>query len=169
MGANSRANDAECQAKIMLSIHSDDHFMGQALLQAELAFEEKEIPIGAVIVCENRIIAKAYNQVEKLQDVTAHAEILAITAAQNYLGSKYLNDCTLFVTLEPCNMCAGALFWSQIGHVVIGARDEKRGFTRVSPPHLHPKTLIAFGVLGNKCEILIKEFFKNMRSQQKDL
>jgi len=111
-----------------LSIHSDDHFMKMALQEAHNAFEEGEIPVGAIITANNRIIAKAHNQVQRLNDVTAHAEMLAITAAQNYLGSKYLNDCTLYVTLEPCIMCGGALYWSQLNRLVIGAKDTKRGY-----------------------------------------
>ncbi len=146
-----------------LSIYSDDHFMKQALIEAEHACEEKEIPIGAIVVSNNRIIAKCYNQVEKLQDVTAHAEMLAITSAQNYLGSKYLNECTIYVTLEPCIMCAGALFWSQIGRLVISARDPEHGFTRSKPDVLHPKTSAEFGLLELQSENLIKEFFKVMR------
>lgn len=146
-----------------LTIQSNEHFMKQALLEAEKAFDEDEIPVGAVIVSNQRIIAKGYNQVEKLQDVTAHAEMLAITAAQNYLGSHYLNDCRLFVTLEPCVMCAGALFWSQIGEVIIGANDPERGFSRISPPVLHPKTTIVQGVLAHESESLIKSFFKKLR------
>ncbi len=146
-----------------LQIHSDEYFMKQALKEAELALEESEIPIGAVVVCENRVIAKAHNQTERLQDITAHAEMLAVTSAQNYLGSKYLNDCTLFVTLEPCNMCAGALFWSQIGRVVYGARDEKRGFSATSKKMLHPKTKVENGLLSSHAEVLIGEFFRKMR------
>jgi tRNA(adenine34) deaminase len=148
---------------MMLSIHSDEHFMKQALKEAEKAYEEKEVPVGAVIVANNRIIAKSYNQVEKLQDVTAHAEMLAITSAQNYLGSKYLNECTMFLTLEPCVMCAGALYWSQIGRLVIGARDPKRGFERQDPSPLHPKTTYTFGLMESECESLIKSFFTEMR------
>ncbi len=147
----------------MLSIHSDEHYMKQALLEANKAFEEGEIPVGAIMICQNRIIARAHNQVEKLNDVTAHAEMLAITAAQNYLGSKYLDECTLYVTLEPCIMCAGALFWSQIKKVIIGARDEMRGFSRAGAPVLHPKTEVSFGLMENDAEILIRNFFKKMR------
>ena len=152
----------------MLTIHSDAHFMQQALLQADLADQQLEIPVGAVIVCENKIIARAYNQVEQLQDVTAHAEMLAITAAQNYLSSKYLDQCTMYLTLEPCNMCAGALFWSQMGALVIGARDSKRGFSLLKPAPLHPKTKVSFGMLEADCEAKIKDFFKKMRDKQKE-
>lgn len=147
----------------MLSVHSDEHFMKQAFLEAEKAFEEKEIPVGAVVVAANRIIARAHNQVQRLNDVTAHAEMLAITAAQNYLCSKYLDQCTLYVTLEPCTMCGGALFWSQIEKVVIGARDQKRGFSRLSPQVLAPSTQVTYGIMENECESLVKEFFKDMR------
>ncbi|MEM9339373.1 MAG: nucleoside deaminase [Bacteroidota bacterium] len=146
-----------------LSIHSDEHYMNQALKEAEAAFEEGEIPIGAVVVCDNKIIAKDHNRVERLSDATAHAEMLAITAAQNYLGSKYLTDCTLYVTLEPCCMCAGGLFWTQIGKVVIGANDDVRGFSNFNENMIHPKTKIVREVQREACEILIKDFFKKMR------
>lgn len=146
-----------------LSIYSDDHFMKQALNEAEAAYEEKEIPIGAVVVCENKIIARDHNRVQALNDATAHAEMLAITAAQNHLSSKYLNECTLFVTLEPCSMCAGGLFWTQIGRVVIGALDKERGFSNYSQKIIHPKTELKLGVMANECEMLIKDFFKQMR------
>ena len=146
-----------------LQIHTDEYFMKQAMQMAELALEESEIPVGAVVVCNKRIIAKAHNQTERLQDVTAHAEMLAITSAQNYLGSKYLNECTLFVTLEPCNMCGGALYWSQIGRVVYAASDEKRGFSRTSTTILHPKTKVEYGLMASHSEILIEEFFRKMR------
>ncbi|MFY0689541.1 MAG: nucleoside deaminase [Cyclobacteriaceae bacterium] len=149
-----------------LTIHSDEHYMKQALMEAQKAEEENEIPIGAVVVANNRIISRAYNQVEKLQDVTAHAEMLAITAAQNYLGAKYLDQCTLFVTLEPCVMCAGALYWSQIGRIVIGARDEKRGYNRLSPPVIHPKSSVEFGLMENEAGDLISSFFKKMRDRK---
>jgi tRNA(adenine34) deaminase len=152
----------------MLTIHSDAHFMKQALLQADLAGQHLEIPVGAVIVCENKIIARAHNQVEQLRDVTAHAEMLAITAAQNYLSSKYLDQCTMYLTLEPCIMCAGALFWSQMGALVIGARDLKRGFSLLKPVPLHPKTKVSFGMLEVDCEAKIKDFFKKMRDKQKE-
>jgi len=152
----------------MLTIHSDAHFMQQALLQADLADQQLEIPVGAVIVCENKIIARAHNQVEQLQDVTAHAEMLAITTAQNHLSSKYLDQCTMYLTLEPCTMCAGALFWSQMGALVIGARDLKRGFSLLKPVPLHPKTKVSFGMLEVDCEAKIKDFFKKMRDKQKE-
>ncbi|MEO1254809.1 MAG: nucleoside deaminase [Bacteroidota bacterium] len=146
-----------------LSIYSDEHFMKQALTQAQIAFDEGEIPIGAIVVCENKIIAKDHNRVERLNDATAHAEMLAITAAQNHLGSKYLNECTLYVTLEPCSMCAGGLFWTQIGKVVIGALDKERGFVKYNKDIIHPKTDLKMGVMANESEALIKDFFKNLR------
>lgn len=146
-----------------LSIYNDEHFMKQALREAETAAEEGEIPIGAVVVCENKIIAKDHNRVERLNDATAHAEMLAITAAQNHLNSKYLNECTLFVTLEPCSMCAGGLFWTQIGRVVIGALDKERGFSKYNKDIIHPKTDLKLGVMANESEVLIKDFFKKLR------
>lgn len=143
----------------------DDHyFMEMAYNQALLAEEQGEVPVGAVITCQNKIIAKAYNQTETLNDVTAHAEILAITAAEQYLGAKYLKDCTLYVTLEPCVMCAGALYWAQLGKLVFAAKDPKRGFTTVQPMVTHPKTLIRYGILEEECQILIQNFFKNLRT-----
>jgi tRNA(adenine34) deaminase len=147
----------------MLSVFSDEHFMRQALQQAQLAYEEGEIPVGAVVVCQNQIIARAHNQTELLRDVTAHAEVLAITAAANYLNSKYLNDCTMYITLEPCVMCAGALFWSQLGRLVYGAPDEKRGFMRFGKSLLHPKTQVEFGVLQDECSLPLKAFFRQKR------
>ena len=146
-----------------LTVYSDEHFMKQALNEAQNAYEEGEIPIGAVVVCENKIIARDHNRVERLNDATAHAEMLAITAAQNHLGSKYLNECSLFVTLEPCSMCAGGLFWTQIGRVVIGALDKERGFSAFSKDIIHPKTELKLGVMANESEVLIKDFFKKLR------
>lgn len=146
----------------MEELFSDEYFMRKALDEAYVAFEKDEVPIGAVIVSKNKIIAKGHNLTETLTDVTAHAEMQAITSAANYLGGKYLPECTLFVTLEPCVMCAGALYWSQISKVVIGARDEKRGFQNAGL-QLHPKTEIRFGVLENECSDLIKTFFKSKR------
>jgi len=146
-----------------LSIHSDEHYMKQALLEAEIAAEEGEIPVGAVVVCQNKIIAKDHNRVARLNDATAHAEMLALTAAQNYLNSRYLNECTFYVTLEPCIMCAGGLFWSQIGRVVIGALDDKRGYSQYNKNILHPKTEIKVGVMQNESELLIKSFFQKLR------
>ncbi len=137
--------------------------MNVALKQARQAFEEGEIPVGAVIVSKNRVIAKAYNQTEKLNDVTAHAEMLAITSAANYMGAKYLNDCRLYVTLEPCVMCGGALFWSQIAEVHYGASDPKRGFSQNNPGVLHPKTKVFSGSMAQDSELLLQEFFKKLR------
>lgn len=140
--------------------------MNEALKQAELAFDKEEIPVGAIIVSNNKIIAKAYNQTETLTDSTAHAEILALTSAFDYFGSKYLPECTLYVTLEPCIMCAGALYWSQIGKVVIGASDKKRGYLRLSKENdqiLHPKTKLLKGILTIECGSLVTKFFKKLR------
>jgi tRNA(adenine34) deaminase len=143
---------------------SDEYFMEIALSLAEEAAEAGEIPVGAVVVCRNRIIGKGRNQTEELNDVTAHAEILAITAATQYLGGKYLSDCTLYVTLEPCVMCAGALFWSQIGRLVIGAADPKRGYSRIQPSLLHPKTRLETSVLANESQELLTKFFRRLRT-----
>ncbi len=138
--------------------------MKQALAEAVQAYEAGEVPVGAVIVCDNRIIARTHNQTEQLTDVTAHAEIMAITAASGHLGSKYLPDCTLYVTVEPCVMCAGALAWSQIGRVVFGAADDKRGFMRVGGKDLlHPKTKLELGVLEEECGELMQRFFRERR------
>ncbi len=147
----------------MLSIFSDDFFMKQALQEAEKAYEAGEVPVGAVVVCQNQIIARGYNQTEQLNDVTAHAEIIALTAAANYLGSKYLDDCTLYVTLEPCVMCAGALAWAQLDRLVYGAPDDKRGFMRFGKTLLHPKTKLEYGILSEECSSLLKVFFKTKR------
>lgn len=148
----------------MLSVHSDTYFMQQALAEAQKAFDAGEVPVGAVITCDNRIIARSHNQTEQLTDVTAHAEILALTAASGHLGSKYLPDCTLFVTLEPCVMCAGALAWSQIGRVVYGATDEKRGFMLYGGKSLlHPKTRLEMGIMEAECAALMKAFFREKR------
>lgn len=148
----------------MLSVHSDTYFMKQALAEAQKAFEAGEVPVGAVITCDHRIIARSHNQTEQLTDVTAHAEILALTAASGHLGSKYLQDCTLFVTLEPCVMCAGALFWAQIGRIVYGASDDKRGFMLSGGKALlHPKTRLELGILEDECAALLKEFFRKKR------
>ena len=143
----------------------DEHFMRQALLQAQKAFDEEEVPVGALIVMSNRIISRGYNQVEKLNDPTAHAEIIALTAAFNYLGSKYLPDATIYITVEPCLMCAGALYWSKIGRIVYGTSDEKNGYLHVtgdSSP-FHPKTALAKGVLAEECAELMKSFFRQKR------
>ena len=137
--------------------------MHQALLQAEQAYEEGEIPVGAVVVANDRIIAKAYNQTERLQDPTAHAEMLALTAAFDYLGAKYLPECTLYVTLEPCVMCAGAIHWSHLGHLVWAADDPQRGFRRYNDRILHPKTTVSFGLQAVEARQLLQRFFKKMR------
>ncbi|GAB4026126.1 nucleoside deaminase [Spirosoma koreense] len=142
----------------------DEYFMDIALGLAEEAGDDGEIPVGAVVVCRNRLIAKARNQTEQLTDVTAHAELMAITAASEYLGGKYLTDCTMYVTLEPCVMCAGALFWAQLGRLVIGASDPKRGYSRVQPAILHPKTRLETGVLAEDSELLLTKFFKRLRT-----
>lgn len=146
----------------MEELFSDEYFMRKALDEAFAALEKDEVPVGAIIVSKNKIIAKGHNLTETLTDVTAHAEMQAITSAANYLGGKYLKDCTLYVTLEPCVMCAGAVYWSQIGKVVIGARDEKRGFQSAGIK-LHPKTEILFGVLENECSEVVKGFFNAKR------
>ena len=141
----------------------DENFMRQAYNEARMAFDEDEIPVGAVVVSGDRIIARAHNNTERLHDVTAHAEMLALTAAANLLGAKYLSDCTLYVTLEPCVMCAGAIGWTQIGRVVYGASDSKRGFERLGRAMLHPKTVVASGVLKEECEEIMKAFFQKKR------
>jgi tRNA(adenine34) deaminase len=141
----------------------DQYFMKQALLEAEKAFERGEVPVGAVVVCKDRIIARAHNLTETLTDVTAHAEMQAITAAASAIGGKYLSDCTLYVTVEPCVMCAGAIAWSQIGALVFGAEDEKRGYQRYAPEALHPKTVVKKGVLADECATLMKQFFASKR------
>ena len=147
----------------MENIFTDEYFMKRALNEAEIAFEKGEIPVGAVIVVANKIIARSHNLTELLNDVTAHAEIQSITAAANYLGGKYLKECTLYVTLEPCQMCAGALYWSQISKIVFGARDEQRGFITKGTT-LHPKTIVNHGVLANECADLMKRFFAKKRN-----
>jgi tRNA(adenine34) deaminase len=146
-----------------MELYTDEYFMREALKEAARALESNEVPVGAVVVCKNRIIARGHNQTEKLTDATAHAEMLSITAAANYLGSKYLNECTLYVTLEPCVMCAGALHWTQLQKLVYGASDIQRGFSLVSTPLLHPKTEIVKGVKANECKQLIDSFFKSIR------
>jgi tRNA(adenine34) deaminase len=143
----------------------DKYFMQQALRLAEQADEEDEIPVGAVVVVNDRIIAKAYNQTEKLHDVTAHAEMLALTSAFNHLGAKYLPECTLYVTLEPCVMCAGAIHWAQLGTLVYAAPDEKKGYTNYDVPILHPRTQVRRGVLGQESTGLIQAFFRRMRKK----
>ena len=144
-------------------MEQDERYMREALREAMFAAEEDEVPIGAVIVCRGRIIGKGRNMTERLNDPTAHAEMIAITAATEAMGGKYLNDCTLYVTVEPCPMCAGALAWSQVGRVVYGAADPKRGFSLFSPSLMHPKTEIVSGILAEECGILVTEFFRNKR------
>jgi tRNA(adenine34) deaminase len=145
-------------------IFDDEYFMREALKEAVKAAEEGEVPVGAVIVSGEQIIARAHNLTERLNDVTAHAEMQAFTAASEYLGGKYLEDCTLYVTLEPCLMCAGASYWSRIGRIVYGAADEKRGYSLVGKDVLHPKTVIDQGVLQEECEAQLREFFEKKRS-----
>ena len=144
---------------------NDEYFMQQALRQAQLAFEEDEVPVGAVVVIDKKIVSRGYNQVEKLSDPTAHAEIIALTSAFNYLGSKYLPDATLYVTVEPCLMCAGALYWSKIGRIVYGASDPKNGYLHITQETwpFHPKTELVHGVLKEECAALMKTFFQQKR------
>ncbi len=141
----------------------DEFYMREALRLARLAYDDDEIPVGAVVVCGDTVIARAYNQTERLSDVTAHAEMLAITAAANALGAKYLTGCTLYVTLEPCPMCAAAAAWAQLPRIVYGAADPKRGYSRFSPTLLHPRTEVVQGLLADESEALLKDFFKNKR------
>lgn len=147
-------------------VFDDEYFMKEALKEARQAFDENEIPIGAVVVINRKVIAKAHNRTEALNDVTAHAEIQAITAAAEYLGGKYLKDCTIYVTVEPCGMCAAALGWSQISRIVYGAPDIKKGYFNYYRPErsmIHPKTVVEAGVMGEECSSLMKEFFKKLR------
>ena len=146
----------------MISPYNDAYFMRQALQEAQKAHDEDEVPVGAVIVANDQIIARAHNLTEKLTDVTAHAEMQAITAAASFLGGKYLKGCTLYVTLEPCVMCGGALYWSQIDKIVFAAADEKRGAGKVGELY-HPKTKVVRGVLEDECSLLMQEFFRNKR------
>lgn len=147
----------------MIQPFDDTYFMKKALLEAELAFDINEVPVGAVIVMNNQIIARAHNLTETLNDVTAHAEMQAFTAAADFLGGKYLKECTLYVTLEPCQMCAGASYWAQIGKIVYGATEEKRGFMALKTT-LHPKTIVVGGVLENECSALLTRFFIGKRN-----
>jgi len=146
-----------------LKVYDDNYFMRQAIAQAELAAAAGEIPVGAIVTSNDHIIARGHNQTEQLSDVTAHAEIIALTAAANHLGDKYLHDCTLYVTLEPCPMCAGALAWGQVSRIVYGASDDKRGFMRFGRELLHPKTKLEFGILHEECAALMMAFFQNKR------
>lgn len=146
----------------MAELFSHEYFMNVALKEAQKAYDLGEVPVGAIVVSNNTIIGKGHNLTEQLHDVTAHAEMQAITAAANHLGAKYLTDCTLYVTLEPCVMCGGALFWSQVSRVVYGATDEKRGYRKAGNT-LHPKTEVLSGILADECTLLLKEFFKKLR------
>ncbi len=146
-----------------MDLYTDEYFMREALKEATKALEIGEVPVGAVVVCQNRIIARAHNQTEKLTDATAHAEMLAITASANYLGSKYLSECTLYVTLEPCVMCAGALNWSQLQKLVFGASDIQRGYSLITSPLLHAKTEVVKGVKAGECKKMVDNFFKSIR------
>jgi len=147
----------------MLEPFGDEYFMRKALQEAQDAYAKDEIPVGAVVVCSGKIIARGHNLTELLNDVTAHAEMQVITAATNLLGGKYLNDCTIYVTVEPCVMCAGALGWAQTGRLVFGAYDEKRGYQKYAPGALHPKTEVTGGILENECSALMKDFFAKKR------
>lgn len=142
---------------------SDEYYMREALKEARKGFDADEIPVGAIIVCNDRVIARAYNNTEQLNDVTAHAEMLAFTSAASTIGGKYLQNCTLYVTLEPCVMCAGAAAWTQIGRIVYGASDPKKGFSKVGTSILHPKTKVTTGILAEECETLLKDFFAKKR------
>ncbi len=148
---------------MVADMFSHEYFMKEALKEARLAYEKDEVPVGAIVVASNTVIARAHNLTETLKDVTAHAEMQAITAAANLLGSKYLEGCSLYVTLEPCVMCAGALFWSQVSDIVYATADTKRGYTRINQPLLHPKTMVVSGILENESSLLLKEFFARKR------
>ncbi|MEM9918499.1 MAG: nucleoside deaminase [Bacteroidota bacterium] len=147
----------------MLVVYDDAYFMKQALQEAQKAFEAGEVPVGAVVVANNHIIARGHNNTELLHDVTAHAEMIALTAAAQHLGAKYLNECTLYVTLEPCLMCGGALAWAQLGRLVYGASDEKRGFMKYGKEVLHPRTKVEFGIMQEECKRLLTDFFARRR------
>jgi tRNA(adenine34) deaminase len=142
---------------------SDEYFMREALKEAQKAYDADEVPVGAVVVCGNKIIARSHNLTERLNDVTAHAEMQVITSAANYLNGKYLNECTLYITLEPCVMCAGALAWAQVGRIVYGASDTKRGFQLINNSLLHPRTVLESGLLAEESTALIKKFFQSKR------
>lgn len=145
----------------------DAYYMRMALAEARMAFDAGEVPVGAVVVCSDRVIARSHNLTETLNDVTAHAEMQAITSASGFLGGKYLNDCTLYVTVEPCVMCAGALGWAQLGRLVYGADDEKRGYTQFAPKALHPKTVVQKGLLADEAAKLMTDFFKGRRQSSR--
>lgn len=148
----------------MLSVLNDEFFMKEALKEAEKAYDSGEVPVGAVVVAHQRVIARGYNQTEQLTDVTAHAEIIALTAASSFLQSKYLNDCTLYVTLEPCLMCAGALRWAQLGKLIYGAADDKNGFMTLGKNILHPKTSLEYGIMESECVQMLRAFFAARRN-----
>lgn len=155
------------QTTLMDEILSDEYFMKAALGEAKEAYSRDEVPVGAVVVCNNKIIARAHNLTETLNDPTAHAEMQVITAATSYLGGKYLKDCTVYITLEPCTMCAGALYWCQPDRIVYGASDDKKGYTVFNKQVLHPKTLVKQGVMENECSAILKEFFASKRENNK--
>jgi tRNA(adenine34) deaminase len=146
-----------------LNLYTDAYFMREAFKEAQKAYDADEVPVGAVVVCNNQIIARAHNLTERLNDVTAHAEMQAITAAANYLGGKYLNECTLYITLEPCIMCAGAIHWAQLKKIVFAAADPKRGYLRLNQNVLHPKTIVESGIMALECGNIITDFFKEKR------
>ncbi len=146
-----------------MDLYTDEYFMREAVKEAKKAFDMGEVPVGAVVVCQNKIIGRSHNQTEQLNDATAHAEMLAITSATNFLGSKYLDECTLYVTLEPCVMCAGALHWSQLQKLVYGADDVQRGYSLIPAPLLHPRTQVIKGVKKEECSHLVIDFFKRLR------
>lgn len=148
---------------MIAELFSNEYFMKQAFIEAQKAYDKEEVPVGAIVVANNTIVARSHNLTETLNDVTAHAEMQVITAATNSIGSKYLNECTMYVTLEPCVMCAGAIFWTQLQKLVYGAPDMKRGYTRINLPLLHPKTQVIDGIMANESEILMKDFFRKRR------
>jgi len=150
----------------MLTINTDESYMKEALKEARKAFDADEVPIGAIIVCQNKIIARAHNYTERLHDVTAHAEMQAFTSASNHLNGKYLSECVLYVTLEPCVMCAGASYWTRIGKIIYGAKDKKRGFSKFTNTLLHPSTEIKGGVLQEECIDILKDFFRKKRKPE---
>lgn len=164
MARNGQSHYALGKSEVMeMDIYTDEFFMREALKEAQKAFDDGEVPVGAVVVSKNKIIARAHNQTERLTDATAHAEMIAITSATNYLGAKYLVDCTLYVTLEPCVMCAGALNWSQVSKVVYGASDLLKGFSTISSQLLHPKTQIVKGIKVDECKGMLERFFERLR------
>lgn len=148
---------------MVLSVLTDEYFMQEALKEAQKAFDLDEVPVGAVIVCNEQVIARAHNLTERLTDATAHAEMQAFTSASNFLGAKFLEECTLYVTIEPCVMCAGASYWTRIGKIVFGAHDPKKGFSKISPNILHPKTKLESGLLEKECSRLMTRYFKSKR------